>query len=238
MYRFFKRAFCIIASTLGIIVTSPVWLIAVVGIKISDPGPVFYMANRIGKNNREFRMFKFRSMRVDRDANEQSFKADTNRIFPFGAFLRASKIDELPQLLNCFIGDMAIIGPRPASKDQVSIVRAGRYSVVSIVTPGLSGPSALYDYIYGDTIEDAAEYEKLVLPTRLELDRFYVSRMSAAYDIKMIWWTVLCILCSISHVESKTTKRILEELKGYVAEENRKIEEYLVNTGSSKGINY
>ena len=102
--------------------TSPLWLIAVLGIKISDPGPVFYMARRVGKDNREFRMFKFRSMRVDRDADESSFKADTNRVFPFGAFLRASKIDELPQLLNCFLGDMAIIGPRPASKDQVSVL--------------------------------------------------------------------------------------------------------------------
>jgi lipopolysaccharide/colanic/teichoic acid biosynthesis glycosyltransferase len=236
MYRFFKRAFCIIASAIGIIVTSPIWLFAMVGIKISDPGPVFYIARRIGKNNREFKMFKFRTMRVDQDADEQSFKADTNRIFPFGAFLRASKIDELPQLLNCLIGDMAIIGPRPASKDQVSIVRAGRYSVVSTVTPGLSGPSALYDYIYGDTIEDAAEYKKLVLPTRLELDRYYVSWMSATYDIKMIWWTVLCILCSFSHSESKTTNRILVELKSYMVEEDWKIEEFVVNKGS-KGIN-
>jgi lipopolysaccharide/colanic/teichoic acid biosynthesis glycosyltransferase len=219
VYKFFKRGLCIIASLLGIVVTSPLWLIAVVGIKISDPGPVFYMAKRIGKDNREFRMFKFRSMRVDRDAGEHSFKADTNRVFPFGAYLRASKIDELPQLLNCLVGDMAIIGPRPASKDQVSVVRAGRYSVVSTVTPGLSGPSALYDYIYGDTIEDEIEYEELVLPTRLELDRFYVSHISCGFDIKMIWWTVLCILCSFSHGESKTTNKILEELKSFVVEE-------------------
>lgn len=219
VYKFLKRAFCIIASLLGIVVTSPLWLIAVLGIKISDPGPVFYMAKRVGKDNREFRMFKFRSMRVDRDAGEHSFKADTNRVFPFGAFLRASKIDELPQLLNCLLGDMAIIGPRPASKDQVSVVRAGRYSVVSTVTPGLSGPSALYDYIYGDTIENEIEYEELVLPTRLELDRFYVSHISCGFDIKMIWWTVLCILYSFSHGESKATNRILEELKSFVAEE-------------------
>lgn len=219
VYRFIKRSFCIIASLLGIVVTSPLWLFTMVGIKILDPGPVFYMAKRIGKNNREFRMFKFRSMRVDRDADESSFKADTNRVFPFGAFLRASKIDELPQLLNCFLGDMAIIGPRPASKDQVPVVRAGRYSVVSTVTPGLSGPSALYDYIYGDTIEDEIEYVELVLPTRLELDRFYVSHISCSLDIKMIWWTVLCILCSFSHGESKTTNRILEDLKKFVAEE-------------------
>ena len=162
----------------GIIATLPFWLLAVIGIEMSDPGPVFYIARRIGKDNRVFKMLKFRSMRVDGKADERCFKADKNRIFPFGAFLRTSKIDELPQLLNCLIGDMAIIGPRPASKDQVSVVRAGQYSVVSNVTPGLSGPSALYDYIYGDTVNDESEYQRLVLPARLELDKYYVEHVS------------------------------------------------------------
>lgn len=213
MYPFIKRAFCIVASLLGIAVTSPIWLLAIIGIEISDPGPVFYMANRVGKNNKPFRMYKFRSMRVDKKANENNFKADTNRIFPFGAFIRATKIDELPQLLNCLLGSMAIIGPRPASVDQVKVVRAGKYAEVSSVTPGLSGPSALYDYIYGDTIEDEAEYERLVLPTRLELDRFYISHVSCAYDIKMIWWTVKCIWNSVFHISSEN---MLKELKACV----------------------
>lgn len=194
IYRCLKRLVCCLTSVLGLIVTSPVMLFAVIGIELSDPGPVFYMASRVGRGNRVFRMFKFRSMRVDRQANEVSFKADTNRIFPFGAFMRGSKIDELPQLLNCLLGDMAIIGPRPASRDQVAVVRAGELARVSSVTPGLSGPSALYDYIYGDTIEDEAEYERLVLPTRLALDLYYVDHMSAALDLKMIWWTVKAIL--------------------------------------------
>lgn len=213
MYPYIKRLFCIIASLLGILVTSPFWLLAIIGIEISDPGPVFYMASRVGKNDKIFRMFKFRSMRVDRNANENNFKADTNRIFPFGAFMRATKIDELPQLLNCLLGDMAIIGPRPASVDQVKIVRAGKYAAVSSITPGLSGPSALYDYIYGDTIEDETEYERLVLPTRLELDLFYVSHITCAYDVKMIWWTVRCILNSVFHISSEN---ILNELKASV----------------------
>lgn len=215
MYKLIKRGFCIIASFLGIVVTSPLWLLAVIGIEVSDPGPVFYMANRVGKDNKTFKMFKFRSMRVDKKANENSFKADTNRIFKFGAFIRASKIDELPQLLNCFLGDMAIIGPRPASLDQVAVTRGGENTIVSKYTPGLSGPSALYDYIYGDTIEDEAEYQKLVLPTRLALDRYYVNHVNCAFDIKMIWWTVLCIIHSVLH---KSSEKMLYELKGYVEE--------------------
>lgn len=213
VYGFFKRTFDIISSGLAIVVTSPIWLIAAIGIEISDPGPVFYMANRIGTNNKPFRMYKFRSMRVDNKANEKNFKADTNRIFRWGKIMRDTKIDELPQLLNVFLGDMSVVGPRPAAADQVEIVRGGKYGVAASIQPGLTGPAALYDYIYGDTIEDEAEYEKKVLPTRMELDVFYVGRMSVCYDIKMIWWTVVCIVNSVIHGNSN---RILDELKGCI----------------------
>ena len=209
VYRATKRAFDIAASALGLVVTCPVWLAAVIGIELSDPGPVFYMANRVGFHNEPFRMFKFRSMRVDNQANEKSFKADVNRIFPWGAFMRSSKIDELPQLLNVFLGDMSVIGPRPASADQVSITRGGRFLQVGSVKPGLSGPSALYDYIYGDTVTDEAEYEKLVLPTRLELDRYYIRAASWKLDMKMIFWTVRCILNSVIH---RSSEKMLAQL--------------------------
>ena len=209
VYRATKRAFDIAASALGLVVTCPVWLAAVIGIELSDPGPVFYMANRVGFHNEPFRMFKFRSMRVDNQANEKSFKADVNRIFPWGAFMRSSKIDELPQLLNVFLGDMSVIGPRPASADQVSITRDGRFSQVGSVKPGLSGPSALYDYIYGDTVTDEAEYEKLVLPTRLELDRYYIRAASWKLDMKMIFWTVRCIVNSVFH---RSSEKMLAQL--------------------------
>lgn len=202
-YRVTKRAFDVAASGLGLIVTSPVWLAAVIGIELSDPGPVFYMANRVGLHNEPFRMFKFRSMRVDKKADEKSFKADVNRIFPWGSFMRASKIDELPQLLNVFLGNMSVIGPRPASTDQTAVTRGGKYAQVGSVKPGLSGPSALYDYIYGDTIEDEAEYERLVLPRRLELDRYYIRNAGWKLDIKMIFWTVRCIGNSLLHRSSE-----------------------------------
>ena len=171
IYFFVKRAFDIIAALLGIIGTSPIWIIAMIGIFVSDPGPLFYKANRVVKDNRDFHMWKFRSMRVPRkesEKSEASFKADTNRIFPFGQLCRKLKIDELPQLLNILGGSMSVVGPRPAAKDQAAIVRAGRYAVAASVRPGLTSPAALYDYLYGDDVEDPEEYEKLVLPTRLE----------------------------------------------------------------------
>lgn len=222
-YFFVKRAFDIFASLLGIIVTSPVWLIAIVGIELSDPGPVFYRAKRIGKDNREFSMWKFRSMRVPKkesEKSEASFRADTNRIFPFGRLCRRLKIDELPQLINILLGTMSVVGPRPAAKDQVQIVRAGKYNIASTVKPGLTGPAALYDYIYGDSVEDPEEYDRLVLPTRLELEAYYPERMSIWYDVKMIWYTMVCIFAAIF---KKQPKKIFTELTGCVQREHQEV---------------
>ena len=194
MYPFFKRFFDFLLSGIALVALLPIWMLAVLGIFLSDPGPVFYPAARVGKGNRRFRMFKFRSMRIARDANEKSLRPDQSRIFPFGRFIRATKIDELPQLLNVFLGDMSIVGPRPAAVDQLEITRGGPNAVVSSVQVGLTGPSALYDYLYGDSIEDEAEYMEKVTPTRLALDRFYIGKMGFAYDTKMVVYTVLCIL--------------------------------------------
>lgn len=199
MYRFLKRTFDIIASGLALIVLLPIWIIAIIGIEVSDPGPVFYFANRVGKNNKTFKMYKFRSMRVDKNANEKSLRPDQDRIFKFGHFIRATKIDELPQLLNVFFGNMAVIGPRPAAVDQIEITRSGENAIVASIKPGLSSPSALYDYLYGDSIEDEAEYMDKVAPTRLALDRYYIGKQAVGYDIKIIWYTIVCIVGTIFH---------------------------------------
>lgn len=215
MYSFLKRTFDIIASGLALIVLLPIWLIAIIGIEVSDPGPVFYFANRAGKDNKTFKMYKFRSMRVDKNANEKSLRPNQDRIFKFGRFIRATKIDELPQLLNVFIGDMAVIGPRPAAVDQIPITRSGENAIVASIKPGLSSPSALYDYLYGDSIEDEAEYMDKVAPTRLALDRFYIGKQTIGYDIKMIWYTVVCIFETIFHRPAVfILKELIEEVDG------------------------
>ena len=222
MYRFLKRTFDIFASGLALIVLLPVWLIAIIGIEVSDPGPVFYFANRAGKDNKTFRMYKFRSMRVDKNANEKSLRPDQDRIFKFGRFIRATKIDELPQLLNVFLGDMAVIGPRPAAVDQIEITRSGENAIVASIKPGLSSPSALYDYLYGDSIENEAEYMDKVAPTRLALDRFYIGKQTVGYDIKIIWYTIVCILGTIFH---RPAIFILRELIDAVDGDRRALEE-------------
>ncbi len=221
-YRFIKRAFDIGASGIALIVLIPVWIIAIIGILISDPGPIFYFANRVTKNNRTFKMYKFRSMRVDKSANEKSLRPDQDRIFPFGKFIRATKIDELPQLLNVFLGDMAVVGPRPAAVDQIPITRGGENAIVAQVKAGLTSPAALYDYLYGDEIEDEAEYMEKVAPTRLALDRFYIGKQTVFYDIKLIWYTVLCILGTII---KKPQKKILKEMIDAVNGDRRALDE-------------
>ena len=196
VYLFLKRLFDMGCSLLGLIVTSPLWLITALGIELSDPGPIFYMARRTTKDDRIFNMFKFRSMRVGK-ANESVFRGEEDRIFPFGHLIRATKIDELPQLLNILIGDMSIVGPRPAAVDQLKQTRAGRFARISAVQSGLTGPSALYDYLYGDQVEDQESYVRDVLPVRLELDLVYLDKQGICFDLRMIWWTVVCILCQV-----------------------------------------
>lgn len=208
-----KRGLDFFFALMGLIGTLPIWIVAIIGIEISDPGPIIYKANRIGKGNKPFKMYKFRSMRQGK-ANESVFRGDEDRIFPFGKFIRATKIDELPQLINILKGDMSIIGPRPAAVDQMKITRGGKYRASGKVPAGLSGPSALYDYLYGDDVEGAEDYEKLVLPTRLELDLYYLKKMSLGYDAKMIVWTVIAVFGEvIGHKPQWMLKKLVKAVE-------------------------
>lgn len=197
MYKYIKRFIDIICALLGIIGTSPFWIIAIVGIFVSDWGPIFYTSTRIGKNNKGFRMFKFRSMRVAKDANEASLRPDEERIFAFGRFIRKVKIDELPQLLNILNGTMSVIGPRPVAKDQFDLFRTGKWNEAAKVAVGLSGPAALYDFIYGDQITDPDEYMEKVFETRRELEYVYVKKMGFGFDVKMVVYTIICIFYAL-----------------------------------------
>ena len=203
MYRYVKRLLDVVLSGLAIVLSLPLWVMTIIGIELSDPGPVFYRAERIGRDNKAFVMYKFRSMRVLREAREGaevSLRPETDRIFPWGRIIRRLKLDELPQLLNILLGDMSIVGPRPVAKDQFALFRFGKYDEARKVRPGLTGPAALYDYIYGDRFEEAdeAEYMEKVYPTRRELEYVYVRNQGFLFDAWMCMETVLCVLCSLS----------------------------------------
>ena len=210
MYQLIKRFFDFVCALLAILVLSPIFILTAIGILVSDWGPVFYTSTRIGKGNKGFKMFKFRSMRVARGANEASLRPDEDRIFPFGHFIRKAKIDELPQLINILNGTMSVIGPRPVAEDQFELFRYGKWNEAAKVPVGLSGPAALYDYIYGDQFTDEAEYMEKVYPTRRELEYTYVQKAGIFYDLKMIVYTVICIVYSL---RGKECTWILNELK-------------------------
>lgn len=193
MYKLLKRLFDFIFALLGIIGTSPIWILSIILTEISDPGALFYFANRVGKDNKKFKMWKFRSMRVVDGASEVSLRPEQDRIFWWGRVMRRLKIDELPQLINILNGTMSLVGPRPAAVDQIDITRGGTNIIASTVPCGLTSQSSLWDYIYGDRFPNEDEYNEKVLPIRLKLDVYYVKNASFFGDIKLIIWTVLAI---------------------------------------------
>ncbi len=219
MYQIVKRCFDIICAIVGILITSPLWLIGIAGVMLSDRGPLFYTAHRIGKGNKPFKMYKFRSMRVAKGANETSLRPDGDRIFPFGHFIRKVKIDELPQLLNILNGTMSMIGPRPVAQDQFELFRTGKWNLAAEVPVGLSGPAALYDFIYGDQFTDEKEYMEKVFETRRELEYVYVKKAGFLYDIKMIIYTIICIGYALI---GKECTWILNELRADAAQSSVK----------------
>ncbi|MEP7308722.1 MAG: sugar transferase [Acidobacteriota bacterium] len=220
-----KRPLDVVVAGLALAVTSPLFVVAAIGIKLTSPGPIFYRAKRIGRDlrrsrsdsgapvhlgerrrqdgyyGREFTMYKFRTMRVDSDASSPITAARDSRVFPFGAFLRATKIDELPQLVNVLKGDMSIVGPRPEAPE---IVR-GHYSADDITTlqvpPGVTSPGTVYYYTHGESTLAADStvdhYVKRLLPVKLALDRVYIQRGRALYDIRVIFRTAAAILARI-----------------------------------------
>src|SRR5688572_28625361 len=108
-----KRAFNLFFSAIALVAMSPVLLIIALGIRLTSPGPVIYRAERVGLNGRPFTMYKFRSMCASPRAGARITAANDSRVYPFGAFLRRSKLDEWPQFLNVLLGELSIVGPRP-----------------------------------------------------------------------------------------------------------------------------
>ena len=180
-YKVIKRIFDFICALIGIIGTSPLWIVGIIGILISDWGPVFYTAHRIGKNNKPFKMYKFRSMRVVKAATEASLRPDEDRIFPFGHFIRKVKIDELPQLINILKGDMAFIGPRPLLVQYLPLYNEEQHHRHD-VTPGMSG----WAQVNG---RNNISWSK-----KFELDVYYVRHISLWMDIRVFFTTIKKVL--------------------------------------------
>jgi len=195
MYSVFgKRIFDIIASLVGMILLTPILFIIILWIKLSSKGSLFYIQKRVGKDFKEFNLYKFRSMIVDADKQGPSITSgDDNRITKVGKIIRRTKIDELPQLLNVLKGDMSLVGPRPEVMKFVSQKRE-EYKKVLSVKPGITDNAAIEFRDEESIMEQYEDKEKayiaIVLPQKIELYYKYIDNISFLNDIKLILKTL------------------------------------------------
>lgn len=191
-----KRAFDILCSFLGLTVLSPVLLVVSVLVAVTSPGGVFFRQERIGKDGKPFRIFKFRSMRKD-NAGLKIATGNDSRITPVGRFLRKSKIDELPQLINVLVGDMSFVGPRPEVADYVNLYTPYQRQVL-LVRPGITGLASIRFRNENDLLTASDDpnrtYVEQIMPRKIDLDLEYIPHASVFYDIKLIFQTFAVVI--------------------------------------------
>jgi lipopolysaccharide/colanic/teichoic acid biosynthesis glycosyltransferase len=187
-----KRAFDIVAAASGLLALSPVLAVVAAAIKLDSPGPVLFKQKRVGRNFRIFRIYKFRTMTVNTAGRELTVGADP-RITRVGGFLRRTKIDELPQLLNILRGDMTLVGPRPEVPSYVELFRRD-YEELLKVRPGLTDLASLKyrdeSAILACAENPEAEYIRRLLPDKIQLSKEYIRRSSFSYDLTLIFETL------------------------------------------------
>lgn len=185
--------FDIISSGLGLIVLSPLFVVLAVWIKADSKGPVFYRQTRVGRNNRDFRLYKFRSMRPDSDKlGLITVGGHDPRVTRSGYYIRKYKLDEFPQLINVFLGDMSLVGPRPEVRKYVDMYTPEQMRVLT-VRPGITSLASIRYRNENDILAAADDpdrcYIEQVMPDKLAIDLEYVDRATLWNDIKLIFST-------------------------------------------------
>ena len=188
-----KRLFDIISSSAGLIFLSPVFLFVAIWIKLDSKGPVFYRQVRVGKNGRDFRIYKFRSMRRGSDKKGLITVGGRDpRVTRSGYYIRKYKLDELPQLINVFTGEMSVVGPRPEVRKYVDLYTEEQLKVLS-VKPGITDIASI-KYRNENELLDKADnpdkmYTEVIMPDKLKYNLEYIEKASFLYDIKLIFRT-------------------------------------------------
>ncbi len=188
-----KRLFDILASGVGLICLSPLFAVLAVWIKCDSRGPVFYRQVRVGKGNRDFRLFKFRSMRPDSDKlGLITVGGHDPRVTRSGYYIRKYKLDEFPQLINVFKGDMSLVGPRPEVRKYVDMYTPEQMRVLS-VRPGITSLASIRYRNENEILAKADDpdrcYIEKIMPDKLAIDLEYVDKASLWNDIKLIFST-------------------------------------------------
>jgi len=196
-----KRLLDIAVAAVLLVLVSPLLLAAATGIRLTSPGPVFYLAMRVGRGGRPFKMFKFRTMRPDSHKGSPITAPNDDRIFPFGRFLRGTKIDELPQLVNILKGDMSLVGPRPEDPGIVEKHYDAEMMKSLAVRPGITSPGTLlYMRRFREAVRNedvTGSYVSGILREKLQADIRYIDEQSVLRDIGLILRTVCAIAVSV-----------------------------------------
>lgn len=197
-FAIMKRLFDIVASGLGLIVLSPLFLLLAIWIKLDSKGPVFYRQVRVGYKNKDFRIFKFRSMRVGADKGSLvTIGGRDPRVTKSGYWIRKFKLDELPQLINVFIGDMSLVGPRPEVRHYVDYWTPEQMHLLD-VRPGITDPASIKFRNENELMEKAEDPEKyyieVIMQEKIKLYLEYVEKHNFFYDLGLIFKTFFVIV--------------------------------------------
>jgi lipopolysaccharide/colanic/teichoic acid biosynthesis glycosyltransferase len=191
-----KRLFDIAVACAGLAILGPLFILIAILIKLSSPGPIFYRGARVGKNGQVFHIFKFRSMVTNAPATGPAITArDDPRVTRIGRFLRKTKLDEIPQLVNVLRGEMSIVGPRPEDPRYVALYTPRQKHVLS-VRPGITSPASI-QYRNEEAILSRGSLDEMyintVMPEKLELDLAYIENISLWADLKIILMTIKAV---------------------------------------------
>ena len=193
-----KRIFDIVASGIGLILLSPLFVILAIWIKCDSIGAVFYKQVRVGRNNMDFQLFKFRSMRVGSDKKGLiTVGGHDPRITRSGYYIRKYKLDEFPQLINVFKGDMSLVGPRPEVRKYVDMYTEEQMHVLD-VRPGITDLASIRYRNENELLERVNDpdkyYVEVIMPDKLRINLEYVARHSFTFDIRLIFQTFRAIV--------------------------------------------
>lgn len=193
---FWKRAFDVVCSALGLLVLGPVLLVCALLVGLTSPGGVLFRQERMGKDGKPFIIYKFRSMRQDNAGLKITASGDS-RITPVGKMLRKTKLDELPQLWNVLKGDMSFVGPRPEVREYTDLYDKEQRQML-LVRPGITGPASIR-FRNENELLDASDdpnrtYIEEVMPQKIALDLEYIPRASVIYDIRLILETLVTVV--------------------------------------------
>jgi lipopolysaccharide/colanic/teichoic acid biosynthesis glycosyltransferase len=194
-----KRGVDVAGSLLGLLLLSPVFLLVAVAIKLDSPGPVFFRQTRVGRNDRPFRIFKFRSMTVDAPSRGPALttRAD-KRITRVGQVLRNSKLDELPQLINVLVGDMSLVGPRPEVPQFMDFYSPEQRAVIVSIRPGMTDFAAILFRDESTLLHQGGDpidvYRHQIMPIKFRYYCHYRDELANLTDLRIILATILLLV--------------------------------------------